>query len=70
MPYTGRLRVLYKKKTTSEGTVWLTGWACTAGKGEMGNLGAREGYLFQASGISKDSDFTSWSILKGKEICH
>ena len=31
---------------------------------------ARKGYLFQASGIWKDGDFTSWSISKGREICH
>ena len=32
---------------------------------------ARKGYLFQASGIWKGKDFTSWSILtKGRQICH
>ena len=29
-----------------------------------------KGYLFQASGICKDRDFTSWSIEKSREICH
>lgn len=28
---------------------------------------ARQGYLLQASGIWKGSDFTSWSIWKGRE---
>ena len=32
---------------------------------------ARKGYLFQASGIWKGRDFTSWSILtKCRQICH
>ena len=30
----------------------------------------RKGYLFQASRIWKDRDFTRWSIWKGWEICH
>ena len=29
----------------------------------------RKGYLFQASGIWKRSDLTSWSIWKGTKIC-
>ena len=31
---------------------------------------SQKGYLFQASGIWKDRDFTRWSIRKGREICH
>ena len=30
----------------------------------------RKGYLFQASAIWKGTDFTLWSIRKGREICH
>ena len=31
---------------------------------------ARKGYLSQASGIWKGRGFSSWSIKKGREICH
>ena len=31
---------------------------------------ARKGYLFQALGIWRGRDFTSWSLQEGKEICH
>ena len=33
-------------------------------------LPERGTYLFQASGIWKGKDFTSWSIQKGREVCH
>ena len=29
-----------------------------------------KGYLFKASRIGKDRDFTRWIIRKGREICH
>ena len=52
---------------------WITGYRPRGTPPEYWLIqggSAQKGYLFQASGISKDKDFTSRGIWKGRKICH